>query len=213
MNVSIASTSGSGKTLACGIAIMNRIDMSKKHTQAIYIVNSYENALHVLITLTKLTAFKDTGLIGSAAQEESTFVTHLDYPVLVGTPKILAGYRLLKVFDVSKLSIVVIDDAESVYPSVYTKTHILSAVPECCQVLLMTSKKTITHGASKRVRLFKGNNVFPPNVAHFYSNCPTETSKYAMLRNICIAANEHDKKQKMIIFVEVRITQTIVDLY
>lgn len=191
--------------MACGVALLSRIDTNKSYTQALYVVDSPECARQVVITLAKLAAFTNVD-IGIAVHQEKSFVTHFDHHVLVGTPKELAALRMFCVIDPKKLSMIVFDDATKSATSVYSKEHLLGAAPETCQIIFMSSFKTPTFDLKniERIELFKSFQYLPPSVEHFFVNCPNEAKKYEFLEFLCAAADRNRIKEKILVFFEVK---------
>lgn len=85
-NLALTTNPGVGKTLIAAAAIKHRIDSSCKHTQAVFVVESFSVARQTIMYLNKLYAFTNIK-IGLAAGLDKSFVTHFDFHVLVGTPK------------------------------------------------------------------------------------------------------------------------------
>lgn len=177
-NFSVATTSGSGKTLAACVAILNRVDVSKHYTQAIYVATSSESAYKAANVLCKLGAYKNVR-IGMAVRNQKDFVVRFDFHILVGTPKELAGFRFLNVFDVEKLVVVVLDDADLVYTSVYIKNISLMSflsVANCYFCRRTTYQKGIWQATSTQSNCSKASNI-----SHQISTISSSTAQ--MMRN------------------------------
>lgn len=184
-NISISTNPGVGKTLIAATAIFNRIDMQKNYTQAVYVVDNYESVICTTLYLSKVLAY--TGVkIGVAIQFETSFTVHFDNHVIIGTPKALAAFRMLNVFDMKKLAIIIFDDADRVLPSIYVKDHLMNAIPKQCQTLFMASSKISTLGISdmKHMELFVDDKPFLPNIQHFFINCVDDDAKFKMLQSL-----------------------------
>lgn len=200
-NISVSTNAGVGKTLLAAIAIFNRVDIRQNYVQALYVVDSYESAKQTTAYLTKLFAFTDIK-IGVVVRLEESFVTHLDSHILIGTPKELASFRMLNVFNMKKLSIIVFDDADRVVPSTYTKGHLMNAIDSKCQTLIMSSFRMSCFAINDipnvlRCELFANSHPFPANIEHFFIECMDEKTKYKMLYCLC------SLNGKMIIFFHV----------
>lgn len=188
-NLSIATNAGVGKTLVAGVAIFKQINQCLNHTQAIYVVDSYESAQQMFVYFGKLFAFTDIK-IGLAVRLEESFVTHFDCHVLIGTPNEVASFRMLNVFNMKKLSIIILDDADSVISSTYTKNHLINAIDPKCQTLIMSSSWMSHHETNHvpnihRCELFVDKQPFPANIEHFFIECLDEETKHKMLHTLC----------------------------
>jgi superfamily II DNA/RNA helicase len=138
------SQTGTGKTLAYLLPVLQRIDASRKELQAVVLVPTRELGMQIVQETEKLV--KDTGisvqqLIGGAALHRQIDKLKLKPQIVVGTPG-----RILELMKLRKLSLhqvrsIVVDEADQVFSlgSTTEAEAILKSARRSCQVLFFSA--------------------------------------------------------------------------
>lgn len=121
--------------------------------------------------------------------------------MLIGSPKEMASFKLMRIFDIEKISICVFDDADIVNTTALIKEQITRQLK--CQKILVSS--TSIAGATKYVgnltMLLYEQNV---KVEQYFLNCGDPSVKFKAILNIfhCLI----EKNLQAIIFVQVSVS-------
>lgn len=133
------SQSGTGKTAAFVIAMLSRVDTNKNYPQILCLSPTYELAIQTGEVAAKIAQFSPIKLRYAVRGEESKFICQLifliktndnilnsfcfawlvdrnaklDDHIIIGTPgKVLDWSSKLRVFDIKKISVFVLDEAD-----------------------------------------------------------------------------------------------------
>lgn len=105
----------------------------------------------------------------------SKLVTH----VLVGTPKEMISFKMMRLFNIEKVTMCVFDDADTVVTTQLVKDHIIHAADNACRFMLMHSGRTSTKFDFMSPYEIH-TSVCEPNVEHFVVDCPSYIEKLKM---------------------------------
>jgi len=106
---------GTGKTAAFGIPILERIDFSRAEPQALILTPTRELAGQVATELTRLTAGQEIQVVclyGGKPMQTQINQLKRGANVVVGTPGRVLDHMGRRTLDVSKLKCVVLDEAD-----------------------------------------------------------------------------------------------------
>lgn len=123
--------------------------------------------------------------------------------VLVGTPKEVVSFKILRLFDIENVTMCILDDADTIVTTQLVKEQIVNAVKESCGFLLLQSGHTST-----KLDFFapydSSINICQQNVEQFFVDCPSnvEKLKVALLMSMELI----QLKLQGLIFVEVSFT-------
>ncbi|NBT14047.1 MAG: DEAD/DEAH box helicase [Planctomycetia bacterium] len=110
------SETGSGKTAAFCIPTIERIDPSRRHTQALILVPTRELATQVADEVHKLAAFKkglrSVPIYGGASYERQFAELSRGAHIVVGTPGRLTDHLARQTLDLSSVRMLVLDEAD-----------------------------------------------------------------------------------------------------
>lgn len=120
--------------------------------------------------------------------------------VLVGTPKEIVSFKVLRLFDIENVTMCVFDDADTIVTTQLVKDNIVDAVKNSCRNFVIQSGKIsmkLDFIAPYEIHA----NVCQQNVEQFFADCPTnvEKLKFALLMSLELV----QLKLQGFIFVEV----------
>ena len=118
------SQSGTGKTATFMISILNNIDPSKKHTQAIVIAPTRELAdqiYKVFKELSEYTEIRGDLCIGGSMKNKYSYYEVIDHHVIIGTPGRLSDLISKDIIKTNNLRMVVVDEADEVLSTSFQK--------------------------------------------------------------------------------------------
>lgn len=169
----IVCNTGTGKTLAAMIAVLNSVDTNQNKPQALYLCTTYEAAYEAKEIMSQAARYTQVtiGLVTKGAQGtyglflllnfvrsnvpslklSCTFSAHqgekIDDHVVVGTPKEITAYVITRKFDIEKISICVCDDADEILTTQMVKTYIVDRLRSCRMIMVSaTSLKSVISG-------------------------------------------------------------------
>lgn len=169
-NLALIFPTGTGKTLTAAIAAVCSVDENKCQPQVLYLCATLESAIQIHTTLCRIAAFTSIK-IGLIAKTENGLYrfsmtnivcgvtyTHFNKPsmyisaylgkklndhIVAGTPKEVASFSLMRIIDIEKLSLCIIDDADETYTTDVVKSCIANRLR--CRTVMMsaTSLKSV----------------------------------------------------------------------
>lgn len=195
-NMIAQSQSGTGKTAAFVLAMLSRVDTSKNYVQVVCLSPTYELAIQTGEVAARMSQHrKDIQLRFAVRGEEVPRDRKLTEHIVIGTPgKILDWALKFKVFDIKKIAVFVLDEADVM---IATQGHqdqcirIHKQLPSNCQMMffsatydqevmsfaeLIVPKPTI-------IRL-KREQESLDNIRQYYVRCANQEAKYAAITNI-----------------------------
>ncbi|KAG8901739.1 RNA helicase required for poly(A+) mRNA export, partial [Tulasnella sp. 408] len=184
------SQSGTGKTAAFTLAMLSRIDFSKKITQAICLAPSRELARQIMSVITTMGAFTPV-TTAFAIKESVERGAKVDAQIVVGTPGTLTDLLRRKAIESKEIKIFVVDEADNMLDQQGLGDQTLrvkNMVPRTCQIVLFSAT------FADNVRIFAGK--FAPGaneiklkqeelsvegIKQFYMDCASEDKKFDVL--------------------------------
>jgi len=139
------SHTGSGKTMAFGIPVVQGIDGSKRHVQALILCPTRELAMQVCAEIHKLATFKEgvraTPVYGGASYDRQIRALQSGSQIVVGTPGRILDFMergLLKVADLKSL---VFDEADEMLDMGFAEDidRLMAAVPKDRQTIFFSA--------------------------------------------------------------------------
>lgn len=99
--------------------------------------------------------------------------------VLVGTPKEMVSFKVMRLFSIENVTLCVFDDADTVITTTLVKDHVVNSVKDSCRILLIHSGKSslqLDFIAPYEIHV----NVDELNVEQFFVDCPSNVEKLKM---------------------------------
>ena len=154
--VGIAQT-GTGKTLAFGLPMAERLDASRAGAQALVLVPTRELAQQVLAVLTDIGrpfGLRTVGLLGGHALAGDFRALEADPHVVVGTPGRIKDHLRRRTLSLSAIRYAVLDEADQMLDIGFLPdiTHILGRTPRRRQTALFSA--TMPHNVMRLVRRY-----------------------------------------------------------
>lgn len=203
---------GTGKTAAFGIPILERIDLSRAEPQALILTPTRELAGQVATELTRLAAggeIKVVCLYGGKPMQTQVNQLKRGANVVVGTPGRVLDHMGRRTLDVSKLKCVVLDEADRMLDIGFRPDieRILKQCPRSRQTLLLsaTVPEQILQLAKrymnrpKRIN-FSQNKVSAETIDQFFLRMPVEMKLEVLLKLL-----EREQPSQAIIFCRTKL--------
>ena len=154
--VGIAQT-GTGKTLAFGIPMAERLDPERAEAQALVLVPTRELAQQVLAVLTDIGrpfGLRTVGLLGGHALQGDFRALEANPHVVVGTPGRIKDHLRRRTLSLSNIRYAVLDEADQMLDIGFLPdiTHILGRTPRRRQTALFSA--TMPHNVMRLVRRY-----------------------------------------------------------
>lgn len=96
--------------------------------------------------------------------------------MLVGTPKEMISFKMMRLFNIENATLCVFDDADTVVTTQLVKDHIVDAVNDSCRILLIHSGN-----ASLKFDVIAPYdlhvNVCEQNIEQYFVDCPSNVEK------------------------------------
>jgi ATP-dependent RNA helicase DeaD len=153
----VRSKTGTGKTAAFGIPLLEKLEPGKHHTQAIVLCPTRELALQVSEEITALGSHRSlrvTAIYGGASMKEQTDALNEGSQIVVGTPGRVYDHIRRKNLDLSQAEIGVLDEADEMLNQGFYEevTRILDHLPSAHQMLLFSA--TVPPDIDRLIRRF-----------------------------------------------------------
>ena len=154
--VGIAQT-GTGKTLAFGLPMAERLDPERAEAQALVLVPTRELAQQVLAVLTDIGrpfGLRTVGLLGGHALQGDFRALEANPHVVVGTPGRIKDHLRRRTLSLSNIRYAVLDEADQMLDIGFLPdiTHILGRTPRRRQTALFSA--TMPHNVMRLVRRY-----------------------------------------------------------
>lgn len=98
----------------------------------------------------------------------------MEHQILIGTPKEVAAFSLMRLFDIEKISLCVVDDADEVYTSDVVKNHIVNRLRSCQKVMISATKLNSILSNDHYTTM---SRMIPLNCMHFYIKVDSVVNK------------------------------------
>ncbi|MFT4552969.1 MAG: ATP-dependent RNA helicase DeaD [Chlamydiales bacterium] len=203
--IALAET-GSGKTAACAIPICDRVDVTKKHIQALIIVPTRELALQYATETQKIGKYKKVATFavygGADADLQEAKLKH-SVQVCVATPGRLIDFIYQRLVDLSYVETLILDEADEMLSMGFFDD--LDFIMRCLvhehQTLLFSATmpsdiRRIAKDQMKdplEVSLTAGKRA-PLTIKHFFSYCKENEKNKVLLQ----ALANHQPKQAIV---------------
>ncbi|XP_028138173.1 DEAD-box helicase Dbp80 isoform X1 [Diabrotica virgifera virgifera] len=196
-NLIAQSQSGTGKTAAFVLAMLTRVDPSKKYPQVLCLSPTYELAIQTGEVAAHMAKFcPELELKYAVAGEQAARGSQITEHILIGTPgKVLDWAIKFKVFDLKKIHVFVLDEADVM---IATQGHqdqcirihkVLDASK--CQMMFFsaTYEQEVMEFAEHIVKnpiiiRLKREEESLDNISQYYVRCKNQNDKYNAITNI-----------------------------
>lgn len=184
------SQSGTGKTAAFTLAMLSRIDFSKKITQAICLAPSRELARQIMSVVIAMGSFTPV-TTAYAIKDSVERGAKVDAQVVVGTPGTLTDLLRKRAIESREIKIFVVDEADNMLDQQGLGDQTLrvkNLVPRTCQIVLFsatfadnvrTFAAKFAPGANE-IKL-KQEELSVEGIKQFYMDCASEDKKFDVL--------------------------------
>ncbi|EOO04155.1 putative atp-dependent rna helicase dbp5 protein [Phaeoacremonium minimum UCRPA7] len=185
-NMIAQSQSGTGKTAAFVITVLSRIDYSTPHQpQALVLAPTRELARQIQGVIRQIGQFREELIVEAAVPGAISRETGVRGTVVCGTPGTVMDLIRRRQFDVSKLKLLVIDEADNMLDQQGMGEHML---PKTIQILLFSA--TFPEHVNKYAEKFapdanamklRQQELTVKGIAQMYMDCPKSEDKYDIL--------------------------------
>jgi ATP-dependent RNA helicase DeaD len=188
---------GTGKTAAYGLPLLNKLDLSQNVTQALVLCPTRELCLQVTEELNKFSRFligaKLTPIYGGVSIEKQVQALRKGAHIIVATPGRLLDHLQHDKLDLSQLNYIVLDEADKMLEMGFLEEveQILAHTPKEKSIWLFSAtmpreiKQIANRYMSKAIEVCVGEqNVAAENVHHHYYVCLPADRFYTLERII-----------------------------
>ncbi|CDW53765.1 ATP dependent RNA helicase DDX25 [Trichuris trichiura] len=196
----VQSHSGSGKTAAFALCMLQKVETKFKLPQCICLTPTYELAVQVGVMVEKIGAFMDDLSVCYAIPDDESSSANRKEPItdqiVVGTPGTLFQWTSQeKRFDLANVKMLVIDEADIMVDlrSLGSQTFaITDALQASCQKLLFSTTitdKTVTFASrvtpNPIVIRLRDDEMYLRNIHQFYMQCRNDDEKFDLTARLC----------------------------
>lgn len=183
---------GTGKTLAFMLPIMEKIDINKPYIQALIITPTRELAIQITAEAKKLASIKDVKILSAyGGQDVEAQIRKLKkgIHIVIGTPGRLLDHLRRKSIDINKVSMFVLDEADQMLHMGFLKEveDIMGQLPKVRQTMFFSA--TIPNG----VRTMSTRYMKQPAQIHIESKNVTLDE----IRQIVIQTTDRGKQEAL----------------
>ncbi len=139
------SQTGSGKTMAFGIPVVQSVDGTKRQVQALILCPTRELAMQVCAEIHKLASFKEgvraTPVYGGASYDRQIRALQSGTQIVVGTPGRILDFIERKLLVVDQLKTLVFDEADEMLDMGFAEDidRLMAAVPKDRQTIFFSA--------------------------------------------------------------------------
>jgi len=188
---------GTGKTLAFGIPLVQKIDPKMRSVQALIVAPTRELVMQIRDSLRQLTKFTEPisieAIYGGVSMPEQMSALRRGVHIVVGTPGRLNDHLRRKTLDLKNLNILVLDEADTMLDMGFKEEvdEILDAMPDDRQIWLFSA--TIKSGINDLMRshmkdtvsvLVNRKDVSETSTKQYFSLVPRQSRLEALCRFI-----------------------------
>ncbi|KAJ9141714.1 ATP-dependent RNA helicase-like protein [Pleurostoma richardsiae] len=191
-NMIAQSQSGTGKTAAFVITILSRVDFSMPtQPQALVLAPTRELARQIQSVIKQMGQFREELVVEAAVPGAVSRETGVKAAVVTGTPGTVMDLIRRRQFDVSKLKILVIDEADNMLDQQGMGEQCMrvkNMLPKNIQILLFSA--TFPEHVNKYAERFAPNanamklrqqELTVRGISQMYMDCPSAADKYDIL--------------------------------
>ena len=190
------SQSGTGKTGAFSIGVLNNINVEEKSIQAIVISTTHELAIQTYDVMKSISGYMDVNIkkvIGKTNMNESRAELYQNPHVIIATPGRLLDMINRNYLYTDKIKMLVFDEADEIlsYGFMDTIYNIIKCVPKEAQICLFSA--TLPEQILELSKKFMNNpeellinkeNLTLEGIKQFYVNCNFYKWKYDVLQDL-----------------------------
>lgn len=111
--------------------------------------------------------------------------------ILVGSPKEIVSFTIMRIFNIEKISMCVIDDADVVYTTNLMKDQVIKRLKTSCRKLMITFSSGYHQLVRAPYALFDDKDFdIQVNIDHYYSKCEVHT-KFHIVEAVYAVLIEH----------------------
>lgn len=180
--------------------MLSRIDLKKNHTQALCLVNSNEVAVQTAELIAKLAAVKQIKI--GIVHRANIAIPSSDNHLIIGTPKEIAGLRLLGIYKPKNLSVVVFDDADVVASGNAVK-ELINKLPSQCQKLFMSSHSNKLFKFPVMIKFLNDETAFPHHIDNYFFECSRAVWKFSVLQALSEEIYKDGANGQIVVFFNV----------
>ncbi|MDZ4406320.1 DEAD/DEAH box helicase [Prosthecobacter sp.] len=138
------SQTGSGKTMAFGIPVVQRVDATQRNVQALILCPTRELAMQVCAEIHKLATFKDiraTPVYGGASYDRQIRALQSGSQIVVGTPGRILDFMERGLIKLDGLKMLVFDEADEMLDMGFSDDidRLMAAVPKERQTIFFSA--------------------------------------------------------------------------
>ncbi|KAK0728659.1 P-loop containing nucleoside triphosphate hydrolase protein [Lasiosphaeria miniovina] len=191
-NMIAQSQSGTGKTAAFVLTVLSRVDLTQPtQPQALVLAPSRELARQIQGVIQTIGQFCENLIVEAAIPGSISRDTGVKGSVVVGTPGTVIDLIRRRQFDVSKLQVLVIDEADNMLDQQGMGeqcNRVRTLVPKSTQILLFSATfpdKVMAYAEryapnANQIKL-KQQELTVKGISQMYMDCPDEQKKYDVL--------------------------------
>ncbi|WP_235969628.1 DEAD/DEAH box helicase [Anaeromyxobacter diazotrophicus] len=143
-DVIVRSKTGTGKTAAFGIPILEKIPGGRRRPSALVMCPTRELALQVAEEIAALAKHKDLSVVaiyGGASMGDQLDALKRGAEIVVGTPGRILDHIRRRTLDLGQMQVCCLDEADEMLNMGFFEevTHILDHLPDACQQLLFSA--------------------------------------------------------------------------
>ncbi|XP_055309062.1 DEAD-box helicase Dbp80-like [Sitodiplosis mosellana] len=173
-NLVVVSKPGTGKTVAVSIGVLNYVNRKQNYPQVLYLCTTHEAAVQTAKQLTGM-AIGTEIKVGTALKNSNVTLGHkLNCHVLVGTPKEMVSFKIMRHFNIEQISLCVFDDADTIVTTKLIKDHIIANLTQSRKVLMSSKIQFNINFAKPYAIKLDTTNV---NVKQCYTFCEDDGEK------------------------------------
>lgn len=177
-DVIVQSRTGSGKTAAFALPLIDRVIKPARHVQVMVLCPTRELALQVAGEFERLGKFNDVGvapIYGGAGMQQQIDMLKAGAKVVVGTPGRMLDHLRRKTLDVSNLRAIVLDEGDEMLSMGFAEelNAILGMLPKGRQALIFSatmpdamSRMAARHQREPVTIALSSDNVAPDGIVH-----------------------------------------------
>lgn len=195
-NLIAQSQSGTGKTAAFVLAMLSRVDATKKHPQVLCLSPTYELAIQTGEVAAHMAKFcPEIEMKFAVRGEEVPRNTKLTEQIIIGTPgKVLDWITRYRVLDLNQITVFVLDEADVMiaqqgHQDQCIKIH--KNLPPTCQMMFFSATydqdvmKFAEHIVKNPIIIrLKREEESLDNIEQYYVRCNNQQEKYNAVSNI-----------------------------
>ncbi|XP_055326602.1 uncharacterized protein LOC129580317 [Sitodiplosis mosellana] len=139
-NMVVVDEAGGGKTFGAIIAILSRIDANRMNPQALFVCATYEAALQVAAKMLALAVRSQINITTLMANKNVQIGQKADGHIIVGTPKEIVSFSIMRNFNIEDIECIIIDDVDIVNTSDLFRSHVMGKLDRSALKMFIASQ-------------------------------------------------------------------------